>query len=157
MTVQERGPLARRRAGRPRSRHAQVRALLLGLALIAAGPAAAEPVSGVPRVVDGDTLVIDGVTVRIWGIDAPPAGTPYGDLATMLLAGLLADVPVTCDDRGSDRYGRQIGRCRLPRGTDFAAELVYLGYARDWPRYSGGAYATEEAAARAAGRGMWGD
>jgi endonuclease YncB( thermonuclease family) len=39
---------------------------------LAAFPAFAESV----RVVDGDTLKVDGVTYRLWGIDAPESGQP---------------------------------------------------------------------------------
>lgn len=34
--------------------------------------------------------------------------------------------------------------------------MVAQGWARDWRRYSGGAYADEEAQARANRRGLWG-
>ena len=34
--------------------------------------------------------------------------------------------------------------------------MVSEGWGRDWPRYSHGAYADEEAAARNASRGFWG-
>jgi hypothetical protein len=36
-----------------------------------------------------------------------------------------------------------------------AAWLVEKGHALDWPKYSGGAYASQQAKAKAAGRGMW--
>jgi endonuclease YncB( thermonuclease family) len=42
---------------------------------LAALPAFAESV----RVVDGDTLRVDGVTYRLWGIDAPESGQPCAD------------------------------------------------------------------------------
>ena len=43
--------------------------VLVAALTLAASPAFAESV----RVVDGDTLKIDGVTYRLWGIDAPEA------------------------------------------------------------------------------------
>jgi endonuclease YncB( thermonuclease family) len=43
--------------------------------MLAALPAFAESV----RVIDGDTLKIDGVTYRLWGIDAPESGQPCAD------------------------------------------------------------------------------
>jgi endonuclease YncB( thermonuclease family) len=46
-------------------------ALAAALAL-AASPALAQSA----RVVDGDTLKVDGVTYRLWGIDAPESGQP---------------------------------------------------------------------------------
>ena len=62
-------------------------ALAAALAL-AASPALAQSA----RVVDGDTLKVDGVTYRLWGIDTPvPAqpcadGWPAGKTATELFA-----------------------------------------------------------------------
>jgi hypothetical protein len=59
--------------------------------MLVALPAFAEPV----RVVDGDTLRIDGVTYRLWGIDAPEAGHlcadgwPAGHTATEHLRALI--------------------------------------------------------------------
>jgi endonuclease YncB( thermonuclease family) len=44
--------------------------VLAAFLALAALPAFAEPI----RVVDGDTLKIDGVTYRLWGIDAPESG-----------------------------------------------------------------------------------
>jgi hypothetical protein len=49
-------------------------ALAAALAL-AASPALAQSA----RVVDGDTLKVDGVTYRLWGIDAPESGQPCAD------------------------------------------------------------------------------
>ena len=44
--------------------------VLAAFLTLAALPAFAESL----RVVDGDTLKIDGVTYRLWGIDAPESG-----------------------------------------------------------------------------------
>src|SRR3979411_626342 len=75
---------------------------------LAALPAFAESV----RVVDGDTLRIDGVTYRLWGIDAPESGQPCADgwpagrAAPEHLRALIGDRHVTCEPRTLDRYGR---------------------------------------------------
>jgi endonuclease YncB( thermonuclease family) len=47
--------------------------LLLTLALtgMLAGPALANDLSGVPRIIDGDTLAIGSIKIRLVGIDAP--------------------------------------------------------------------------------------
>ena len=50
-------------------------AVLAALTLQQVGPAAAfeaiETVTGMPTVVDGDTLIVDGSRLRLYGIDAP--------------------------------------------------------------------------------------
>ena len=77
-------------------------ALAASLAL-AAFPALAEFV----RVVDGDTLKIDGVTYRLWGIDAPDAGQlcadgwPAGQVAAEHLRALIRNRQVSCEARTS--------------------------------------------------------
>jgi endonuclease YncB( thermonuclease family) len=37
-------------------------------------------------------------------------------------------------------YDRVVAKCYLPDGRDIAAELVKLGLALDWPKFSGGVY-----------------
>jgi len=49
--------------------------VLAALLALLASPA----VAGSVRVVDGDTLRVDGVTYRLWGIDAPEAGDLCAD------------------------------------------------------------------------------
>ena len=53
-----------------------------------------------------------------------------------------------------DRYGRDVARCSV--GTvDLGAEQVRDGWALDWQHYSHGAYAGQEAEARASLNGIW--
>ena len=134
----------------------------LGLALLTAlpFPVAAEDIV---RVIDGDGLRIGSVSVRLWGIDAPELDqtcgaegrkTPCGEDARFLLGALVMTGDLTCETEDTDRYGRTVARC-FAGERDLAGEMVRQGYALDWPRYSGGFYADEEAEARKNGRGMW--
>lgn len=91
--------------------------------------------------VDGDTLRQGDLRVRLFGIDAPERSDPLGPAATRALRALIAGQTLTCDNMGTDRYGRTVARCDLPDGRDVACELVAMGMARDWPRYSNGVYA----------------
>ncbi|KJZ20956.1 nuclease [Loktanella sp. S4079] len=43
-----------------------------------------------------------------------------------------------------DDYGRTVAHCYLPDGRDLSAEMVKLGLAIDWPKYSGGKYSEME-------------
>ena len=97
-------------------------------------------------VVDGDTLHVGDERVRLWGIDAPEIDEPGGPAARDALEEFAADgvrcrLPPSGQDR--DRYGRAVRRCVTPDGRDVAAELVGGGFAEDWPRYSGGFYASK--------------
>lgn len=90
--------------------------------------------------IDGDTLKLNGTSYRIWGIDAPERSDPAGPAATAALRALIRGQRLTCDVLDVDRYHRPVVRCTLPDGADLACQLVAMGHADDWPRYSGGYY-----------------
>lgn len=134
-------------------------AFLVAACVLLSTPVAADGL----RVVDGDGLHLNGVSVRLWGIDAPEitqscerAGGPYpcGKLARDYLVALVQGRPVTCETINTDPYGRQVSRCSVD-GSDLAGRMVRAGHALDWPRYSGGAYAADQDTARKSGRGLW--
>ena len=114
---------------------------------------------------DGDSLEIDGAQIRLWGVDAPelaqtcerPDGRLWacGAAAKAALVEMFAGQPVECQARGRDHYGRTVARCSAGPVRDIGAEMVRRGLAMDSTRYSGGAYAGEERAARKARRGIW--
>lgn len=117
------------------------------LTLLAAMSIAAPAVAQV-TVTDGDTLKVDGITYRLWGIDAPEAkqacadGWPAGVEATRRLADLVRDKAVTCEALDRDRYGRTIALCRVG-GADIGAIMVRAGMAWAFTRYSSD-YAADE-------------
>lgn len=90
---------------------------------------------------DGDTIGRGPDRVRLWGIDAPELREPGGTASRDHLRRLIAGQPLTCEMLYRDRHGRRVMRCDLPDGTDLACALVAARHARDWPRYSKGAYA----------------
>ena len=130
-------------------------------ALVAAGWFArreSADISGPARVIDGDSLVVDGVEIRLYGIDAPEyrqtcfrRGRPWacGVDATRTLRALIASRPVACRTHEEDRYGRTVASCAVD-GRDLGAAMVAGGHAVAY-----GAYQLEESAARNAGRGIW--
>ncbi len=137
-----------------------MRALAIILCLLAT-PALAD-VTGPARVIDGDTLEIQGERIRLHGIDAPESrqlcrldGKPWqcGEAAASALTGKIARQPVTCEDLGRDRYKRIIGRCTVA-GEDIESWMVANGWALAYRRYSLD-YVDQEADARAARRGIW--
>ena len=134
--------------------------LLVGLL---AGSGAAQGLAGKVRVVDGDTLVIAGERIRLYGIDAPELDQtcrrgdgqswPCGKAARAALAGLVADAALTCTGRMRDRYGRLVAVCRVAE-NDLAEELVRQGAAFAYRRYAR-EYIAAEAAALGGRRGVW--
>ncbi|OOY03501.1 thermonuclease family protein [Thioclava sp. F28-4] len=136
--------------------------LLVLLAAPAASQLSAATVTGLPRVVDGDTLVVQNTRVRLFGIDAPEAkqscktaqGVRWacGRAATAELQ-RLAGQGVRCSGDEEDRYGRLIAVCRAG-GRDLNAEMVARGAAFAYRKYSRD-YVSQEERARRAGLGVW--
>lgn len=121
--------------------------------LLMSGTAQAEP-----RVVDGDTLEIDGTVYRLNGIDAPEHGQTCGTWdcgaeATEALVEIVKGREVTCDPIEEDGYGRVIATCYAD-GTDIGAQMIDKGMAWAFLRYSD-AYATQELNAKNLSRGVW--
>lgn len=126
---------------------------------VEAAEAPRSPLSGRARAVDGDTLEIGGVRVRLWGIDAPEsrqrcrAGGQWwscGGLATAALRARSGNVE--CERRGTDAYGRVVAVC-FERGEDIAGWLVAEGWALAWRRHARD-YVPHEERARASRKGM---
>lgn len=118
-------------------------------------------ITGIAVVVDGDTIRIGSRQIRFDGIDAPEEQSMCGEMnmdraATNALGEVTRDQRVVCQISDlPDQQGRTIAQCRAG-DVDLNEYMVVNGWARDWPRDSDGAYADEEAVARAAQRGVWG-
>ena len=127
-----------------------------------AAPAAAD-VTGKARALAGDRLEIGGVTLELFGIDAPEpdqaclrAGQRWdcGFAATAALAYRTAGQWVTCVEQGADAAGTPLALCYLGGlgGPEVNGWMVSAGWGvADQPPL----FAEREAAAREAGRGIW--
>jgi endonuclease YncB( thermonuclease family) len=121
------------------------------------------PIAGTARVIDGDSIEISGIRIRLEAIDAPEwdqtcrdgNGRSWwcGRTASQELAALVRGRELTCKPQGFDRYRRVLAVCRLADGSDLNARLVRQG----WAVVSGYAspYQSEQAQAKAARRGIW--
>ena len=98
----------------------------------------------VKRITDGDTFRAHDLTpaIRIWGLDAPETDDAGGSAATQALSDLIEGQTLTCHIKDVDRYSRIVGQCFLEDGMDIAAEMIRLGVAFEYCRYSGGYYGT---------------
>lgn len=123
-------------------------------------------ITGRASVIDGDTIEIAGQRIRLNGIDAPESwqtckdasGKPYrcGKEAAFALDDFLAKSrPTTCRPAGMDRYKRVVADCFRADGRGINRWLVRQGWAVDWGRYSKGAFAADQSAARAERLGIW--
>ena len=91
-------------------------------------------------VIDGDTIVIDNVRLRLAGIDAPELDHPWGKQSKWALVQLCKGQTITARIKPEMSYDRLVAECFLPDGRDLAAELVRVGLALDWAKFSGGKY-----------------
>lgn len=119
--------------------------------------------AGRAAVIDGDTVEISGIRVRLEGIDAPElrqscpgvnnSDWPAGRQAASALGAMVTGRRVICKSHGADKYGRMLGVCWAgPREVN--RTMVQQGLAWAFVRYSK-AYVANEAEARAAKRGVW--
>ena len=99
-----------------------------------------EVVFGRAYVTDGDGLRIKGEEIRLFGIDAPEFNHPFGKKAKWALLGLCKGQDVMAIAAERDNHDRLVARCFLADGRDLSAEMVKLGLALDWPKFSGAIY-----------------
>lgn len=109
----------------------------------------------VTRVVDGDSLYLEGRKLRVWGVDAPEVNEPGYEDAGNTLADLAMHGDITCTCVDIDRHGRSIVRCTLADGRDLADAMIRTGWAQDYRKHTHGFYEEAEADARKHRRGLW--
>lgn len=105
-----------------------------------AAPEAGTIIRGQCWVIDGDTIVIDKVRLRLAGIDAPELDHPWGQRSKWTLVELCKGQVISAHIRPELSYDRVVAQCFLPDGRDLSAELVKCGMALDWAKFSGGRY-----------------
>ncbi len=107
------------------------------------GPRCLEcPLAGVERIVDGDTLIVDGFVrgfivgrerVRLYGIDAPEVGERCAEEATERLRRLAGDaVRLERGPRSEDTHGRRLAYLYREDGRSIDGEMVWGGHAEAW-------------------------
>lgn len=120
-------------------------------------------ISGLGRVVDGDTLDVGATRVRLEGIDAPETAQTCqtatgeswacGKAATAMMRKLAERQDVACDRTGTDRYHRTLATCFV-EGVDIGEAMVRAGLAWAFVKYST-VYVGNEAEARKQNIGVW--
>jgi endonuclease YncB( thermonuclease family) len=152
--------------------HAAPRQDVPGAPTIAPEARSTPAIAGTAEITDGDSIKINGIAIRLHGIDAaemsqtctaapsatrfrvaPPDTWNCGLEARRALARLIGHAEVSCVETTIDRYGRTVARCRAGE-TDLNAEMVRQGQAWAFVKYSTD-YVEIEKEARAARRGIW--
>ena len=121
----------------------------------------------VTRVVDGDTLIVQGIgRVRLIGVDTPETVDPrrpvqfFGKEASAFTHRMAQGkvVRLEFDVERTDRFGRTLAYVYLPDGTFLNSEIVKQGYGHAYTQFPF-MYSAEfqgyEREAREAGRGLW--
>ncbi|PZR90848.1 MAG: nuclease [Stutzerimonas stutzeri] len=132
--------------------------------------ASEEAIVGQATVIDGDTIEVQRVRIRLAAIDAPEsdqlcndaAGKLYrcGQTASFALADLIGRSHISCrtelDRSGAPQtsYNRTIATCAL-NGVDLGAWMVEHGWAVPYWRYGGARYRTAYELSRAKRSGVW--
>lgn len=126
-------------------------------------------VSGLGHVIDGDTLDVGNIRVRLAVVDAPEraqscdlhnAPMACGEAARFALQGMAEGRQVTCEVGPNQTYGRAVGLCRV-QGEVLNLALLETGlgivaeqFLAEWPDHAT-AMVDAQARAKAARRGLW--
>ena len=114
------------------------------------------------RVVDGDTIHLNGEKIRFTGIDTPELKQtcinqgiidPCGVTAKEILIDKISDNKVKCISEGKDRYKRILAECFV-NNESLSSYLVRSGYAFAYRKYSR-KFISDEDYAKANKIGMW--
>ena len=141
----------------------RTRVLILA-AMMLVGPAAqAADLTGVARVIDGNTLAIGATKIRLERIDAPETDQiclnakairwNCGIEARDQLAAHIAGREIKCTSNSVDAYRRTLATCYLA-GEDLNGWMVQQGWALPYFRQSF-VYVDAEKDARTQQRGLW--
>ena len=121
-------------------------------------------ISGQAVVLAGDRIEIEGIEVRLWGIEAPkldqtctlPGGDRWlcGQEAAQALEAVIDRRRVHCQPMHRDPSSHLVARCDRD-GAELGTWLVRNGWALDRPEVSDGRYSEEQDHAENASLGVW--
>jgi len=138
-------------------------AYFLLLAIFLSLTASAHEVSGVAKVIDGDTIEVRGTVVRLLGIDAAETGQRCvnsskkivrpGDIASDRMESLVKE-GVTCSGTEYDAYNRLLANCTTAAGENVNRIMVVEGLAWAFIKFSN-QFVSEEKIAQSSQLGVW--
>ena len=114
------------------------------------------------KIIDGDTIHLNGEKIRFNGIDTPELKQTCNKNNEIILCGIearklliekIGKNKVQCIREGKDRYKRTLAECFV-KNISLSAYLVRKGYAFAYRKYST-KFVEDENYARANNLGMW--
>ena len=114
------------------------------------------------KIVDGDTIHLNGEKIRFTGIDTPEliqtclkegVKDPCGVTAKQILINKIGNNDIDCISDGKDQYKRTLAECFV-NNESLSSYLVRSGYAFAYRRYSK-KFVADEDFARINKIGMW--
>ena len=114
------------------------------------------------KIIDGDTIHLNGEKIRFTGIDTPELKQtcnkdnkviPCGIEARNLLVNIISNNKVKCKREGKDQYKRTLAECFV-NNLSLSSYLVRKGYAFAYRKYSK-KFIEDENYARVNNLGMW--
>lgn len=96
--------------------------------------------NGKAYVIDGDTIVVQKIKVRLAGIDAPELDQPWGQKSKWKMVKICKGQVIRVELTGETSYDRLVGTCYLPDDRDIGAEIIKAGLALDGGHFSKGKY-----------------
>ena len=116
------------------------------------------------KVIDGDTIKINGEKIRFSGIDAPERKQVCylnekkvfcGELSKEKLKEKIGTNSISCErEKDKDFFGRTLAECFI-NDESLSKFMVRNGYAFDYTRYSKKKYAKDEEYAKTNKLGIW--
>ena len=114
------------------------------------------------KIIDGDTIILNGEKIRFSGIDTPELQQTClqgdqevgcGKTAKKLLTEKIGNAIIECISEGKDTYKRTLAECFV-NGESLSKFLVRSGYAFAFRKYST-KFIKDEEFAKANKLGMW--
>ena len=116
------------------------------------------------KVIDGDTIILNGEKIRFSGIDAPERKQVCylnekkvfcGELSKEKLKEKIGTNSISCErEKDKDFFGRTLAECFI-NDESLSIFMVRNGHAFDWPKYSKKKYAKDEEYAKTNKLGIW--
>ena len=128
-------------------------------------------ISGIAKVIDGDTIKIEKNKIRFFGIDAPESKQlcqkiwlsisfisfkkdySCGEISTNKLKNKINNKFITCKSNNKDRYNRFIAECYIDK-TNLNKWMVLNGHAVAYRKYSK-KFVAQENLAKKEKLGLW--